>query len=156
MRLADPSFPVPPRSFKIQKYLALCVPSSLSDPLSPPFPLLQCHSCLLRLDSIMDRWLLIVFHAPLAIYDLHFRGNIIRKHWILLAILIFLSRSQKAPWRIWPIWECIISNVVWMLDMRDIISCSCVRFSDVFAGARLHDILDDTLEDLSEGDSALP
>jgi len=42
------------------------------------------------------------------------------------------------------------------VDMRDVISCRIVVFGDVFARARLHDILDETLENLSEGDSALP
>jgi len=47
---------------------------------------------------------------------------------------------------------------VGQLDMRDMTSCSCVMLMlrDIFAAAWLHDILDDTLEDLSEGDSALP
>jgi len=34
-------------------------------------------------------------------------------------------------------------------------SCRCVMFGDIFARARLHDILDDTFEDPNEGIPAL-
>ena len=44
------------------------------------------------------------------------------------------------------------------VDTRAMTSCRCMMmmFRDIFAGARLHDILDDSFEDSNEGILALP